>query len=286
MKSKLKTIVKLSIAIIIVSATVLFLLYTYNKTGTIIPTAELFDGKPTFRFLDVGQGDCMLVTFEGKSVLVDAGPTSYGAAAAEYLRLYSPSIDYFIITHPHEDHMGGASDIMELVDVEYLVLSDEVVNDNFYRKAIETAEKKGVNIVYLNGAASYTTGSITIEIADNSELLYDNLNDASFFVKITAAGTSCLITGDAESAAEEYALENYGTAYLDCDIFKVAHHGSSTSNSEEFLSAVSPDICVISCGRNNSYGHPSNDVTERIENIGAVLYRTDYEGNLVIRGKK
>lgn len=250
-----------------------------------MPTAELWDGLPTFRFVDVGQGDCMLLTYEGNSVVVDAGPTDTGAFAAEYISLYSPEIDYFIITHPHEDHMGGAADILRCANVEYFVLPDIESGEGFYREAILEAQRQGTEIIYITGKVSYTIENISIEIEDNSSLDYEDLNDASLFIRLTAGSTSCLITGDGEDAAEQYALINYPASFLDCDILKLGHHGSSTSTSEDFLGAVSPEICVISCGKNNSYGHPANTVVSRVSKYGAELRRTDREGTVIIRGK-
>ncbi len=285
-ENNFKRIICAIFTVVIIAAIVAFSAFCYSRTGTFIPTEELFDGRPTFRFLDVGQGDSTLVTYGGDSVLVDAGPTSSGATAAEYIKLYAPKVDYFIITHPHEDHMGGAVEILEYVNVEYLVMSETVSDEAFYSKTVQCAERLGVEIIYLEGAATYTIGDITVEIADNYGFQAENENDESLFVRITAGGTSCLITGDAEEAAEEYALAHYGEEFLDCDIMKAGHHGSASSNSEALLRAVSPRVVVIQCGRNNSYGHPSGSVIERLDALGITVHRTDIDGDVVIRGEK
>ena len=260
--------------------------FAYHKTGTVYPTRELFDGLPTIRFVDVGQGDCTLITYRGDSVLIDAGTVSSGMIAAEYVRMYAPVIDYFIITHPHEDHMGGAPFVFDAVRVKNLVLSTDAVNDRFYSETIAKAKKQGANIIYLTCPEEFVIGEIKITVLDNFGVLYDDLNDASMITRIDVLGTSLLITGDAEEAAEEFALAHNTARLLDCDILKVGHHGSSTSTTEEFLNAVSPEVCVVSCGVNNPYGHPSNVVVSRIEEYGATLHRTDKEGTVVIRGGK
>lgn len=262
----------------------LFCYCAYRFTGTVLPTAELFDGQPTIRFVDVGQGDCTLVTFKGDSVMIDCGTVSSGAAAAENARMYAPVIDYLVITHPHEDHMGGAADVLSTVKVKNLVMSDITVQDGFYTEAVETAQRRGTNIIYLSATASFEVGEITVDILDAFDFEYTDINDASLVCRVTVAETTLLVTGDAEEGEESYLLENC-REMLDCDILKVGHHGSRSSTTEEFLAAVSPETCVISVGRGNSYGHPTNEVLDRIEKSGAELHRTDLEGQVIVRGK-
>lgn len=271
----------------LITAAVLFAafsVFSYTKTGTIVPTMELIDGKPTMRFIDVGQGDSVLVTYKGDSVLIDAGTRANGLATAEYVRLYAPVLDYFIITHQHEDHMGGAADVLDLVKVKNLVLSDISVGDKFYSDAIRKAYERGVNIIYLDDAAQFDTGSIRIEILDVFGFAYTDLNDSSLITRVEAGETSLLVTGDAEFSLEEYIL-GIDPDSLDCDILKVGHHGSSSSTTDKFLHAVSPVQSVISCGRNNSYGHPTNEVLDRLEAYGTQIYRTDREGTVILRGE-
>jgi len=260
----------------------LFFYTAYRLTGTPVPTMELFDGRGTVRFVDVGQGDCTLVTWQGDALLIDAGTGSSGRKAAEYIKMYAPSVDCMIITHPHEDHMGGAEDILKSVKVDKLILSDIVVEDDFYSAALEAAELRGTEIVTVNEGTKFTAGSISVEILDTFGLEYEDLNDASLAVKVMLGETEILITGDAELAEEAYLVENCRDQ-LDSDILKVGHHGSRSSTGEDFLASVSPEICVISVGRNNTYGHPTDEVIDRISGIGAELHRTDREGHVVLR---
>lgn len=280
--SPLKRGIFISVIILLLVAVTVYCIIAYRRTGTIFPTSELIDGQPTIHFIDVGQGDCTLVTHKGDSVLIDAGPVSSGMIAAEYLRMYSPVIDYFIITHPHEDHMGGAPFVFDAVKVKNLVLTTEAVMDEFYVQTLALAYKEGTNIIYLDSPTELEIGEINITVLDTFGVEYDDLNDASMMVRIDVGDTSLLITGDAEEANESYVLEHNAPTLLDCDILKVAHHGSSTSTSEDFLKAVSPSTCVISVGRGNSYGHPSNETVTRIRDYGADIRRTDTEGNIRI----
>ncbi len=262
-----------------------FAAYSFKKTGALVPTMELFDGKPTFRFIDVGQGDCLLVTYKGESVLVDAGPVSSGKSAAEYLMLYSPNIDYFFVTHPHEDHMGGAAEILNHTNTEHFVLSTLESGENFYNDALAAAYERETEVIKLDDGAVFDTGNITVTVLDAFDFYTeDDFNNSSLILKIEVDGNTVLVTGDAEVEEEQYVLENFRDE-LDADILKVGHHGSHTSSSEEFIEAVSPEYAVISCGYKNSYGHPSSDVVVRLGEAGAKIRRTDREGHVVLRGK-
>ena len=283
--SVLKRAIALISMIVFCAALIVYAGWAYTKTGTIFPTEELFDGRPTIRFVDVGQGDCTLITYKGDAVLVDAGPAVRGEQTADYVRMYAPGIDYFFVTHPHEDHMGGAADILAKAHVRNLVIVDAAVGDEFYKNALKTAKKHGTNVIRLDSETEFDTpkGAIHIDILDAFGLDYDGYNDASLITKVTVGSTTVLIPGDAEREEEALILWRTPDA-LDCDILKVGHHGSNTSTSEKFLEATSPKICVVSCGRNNSYGHPSPDVVQRIKDAGATLYRTDRQGTVVLRG--
>lgn len=257
-------------------------IYAYQRTGTVIPTMELLDGHANFRFIDVGQGDCTLVTHHGEGILIDAGPRSSGKKAAEAAAMYSPTVDYFIITHPHEDHMGGAPDILRRVKVGCLVLTTESTDEDFYGETLALADRLNIPVLYVQEGMTLTTDSMTVEIFDTFDLETDNLNDRSMIVRISADGTSLLVTGDAETEEEEYLLRTSGDR-MDSDLLKTAHHGSSTSSSEAFIRAVSPETAVISCGRKNSYGHPAFETVNRLNAAGAEVRRTDYEGTVLLR---
>lgn len=284
--SKLKRGILIFLTVLLIALLAAYCIFAYRRTGTVYPTRELFDGLPTIRFVDVGQGDCMLVTYQGDSVLIDAGTTTGGMTAAEYVFAYAPVIDYFVISHPHEDHMGGAEYILEKSKVKNLVLSADVVSEEFYTATLELAENRGTNIIYVTEPCELSVGEINITILDTFGLDSDEMNNKSLITRIDVEKTSVLVVGDAEAAAEKYAIAHNSPALLDCDILKLGHHGSSTSTTEEFLAVVSPKICVASAGRNNSYGHPSGKVVERVKEYGAELFRTDTDGHIVLRGEK
>ena len=298
-KSKKKSSKKLS-AFEIILALIIFVLgllfgdRVTGGTGNTATIAGLADGKPAMHFVDVGQGDCTLITYNGDAVLIDAGPVSAGDAAAEYVKSYVDAIDYFILTHPHEDHMGGAADILDQIDVKNVIMPDKDADTRFYKNTMAKIAEQDINVIYSEAHAVYDTGNIKITIIDSVIPDDDNLNNVSVVTRIDAGSTSIMLTGDAEVEVEMQIVENYtgipGSALyspsiLDCDVYKAGHHGSTTSNTSEFLDLVTPGTVVISCGTGNSYGHPHQETLDLFEDYGFILHRTDLSGTVVLSGE-
>lgn len=298
-KSKKKSSKKIS-AFEIILALIIFILGIFFG-DEVIPSSEntattggLTAGKPAMHFVDVGQGDCTLITYNGDAVLIDAGPVSAGDAAAEYVKSYADAIDYFVITHPHEDHMGGAADILDTIEVKNIIMPEMEVDTRFYRNTMSRIEEKNINVIYSEAHAVYDTGNIKITIIDSVIPDDDNLNNVSIVTRIDAGSTSIMLSGDAEVEAEMQIVENYtaitgsslyNASILDCDVFKAGHHGSTTSNTSEFLDLVTPGTVVISCGEGNSYGHPHQETLDLFADYGFEVYRTDVSGTVVLSGE-
>ena len=292
--SKKPTVLEVILALIIFVLGILFGDEVIPSTENTAVTGGLADGKPAMHFVDVGQGDCTLITYNGDAVLIDAGPVSAGDAAAEYVKSYVDAIDYFIITHPHEDHMGGAADILDNIHVENIIMPEVEVDTRFYRNTMSRVEEQKINVIYSEAHAVYDTGNIRITVIDSFIPDDDNLNNVSMVTRIDAGSTSIMLSGDAEVEVEMQIVENYtsiaGSALydrsiLDCDIFKAAHHGSTTSNTSEFLDLVTPGTVVISCGTGNSYGHPHQETLDLFADYGFQVYRTDHSGTVVLSGE-
>jgi len=298
-KSKKKTSKKLTLTEIILALIifVLGLLFGDRVTGPTENTATtggLVDGKPAMHFVDVGQGDCTLITYNGDAVLIDAGPVSAGETAAEYVKGYVDEIDYFIITHPHEDHMGGAADILDNIEVKNIIMPEQEADTRFYKNTMERVDAQNINVIYSEAHAVYDTGNIKITIIDSVIPDDDNLNNISIVTRIDVGSTSVMLSGDAEVEAEMQIVENYTSitgsslydaSILDCDVFKAGHHGSTTSNTSEFLDLVTPGTVVISCGADNSYGHPHQETLDLFADYGFEVYRTDLSGTVVLSGE-
>ena len=273
---------RVSLLLLLLSLGALYCFNALRMTGTLTPTMELLDGHAAVRFVDVGQGDCTLVVHGGHAVLIDAGSAYWADTTAEYVRTYAPSLDAFFVTHPHEDHMGAAEAVLRACRVDALYLSEAVSHEDFYTNALAAAERRKTEVVRLREGGEFCFGDIRVELFDTFAYPYEELNDASLLMRISVDGMTVLVGGDAERGLEGYALEAGWD--LAAGIYQVNHHGSSSSTTEAFLEAVRPGTAVVSCGRENPYGHPSRDVLDRLERLGIEVRRTDREGTVVIRG--
>ena len=216
-------------------------------------------------FLDVGQGDCTIVQTEGHNMLIDAGNNDQGESVVAYLLKNGiDTLDYLILTHPDADHIGGADDVLENIDVQ-MVLMPDVANDTItYLEVIDDIKEFNIQIVYPDE-----------ELVDQSDL-----NSSSVGIKLNHGINSFVMCGDAEEKSEETMAKHFGSE-LECDVLKCGHHGSSTATSDEFLKATDPTWAVISCGVDNQYGHPHWETIEKLENDDVQIYRTDQMGTII-----
>lgn len=245
-----------------------------NAKRTIDP-----DANAEFHFIDVGQGDAAMILTDEVTVLVDCGTGEYSDTLAEYIRQYTDQIDLFVFSHAHDDHMGGAAEIINSFEVSEVLMTEYTSESSFYGRALDAIESRGVTVTEAIAGNTYTSGDVTIEVF-SPITDYNDLNNNSIIMRVEADGASALFTGDAEHTAETDVVAKYGYK-LSSNILKVGHHGSSTSTSEAFLSAVSPDYAVISCGKNNSYGHPHREIVSLFEKSNFETYRTDTDGTVV-----
>lgn len=245
--------------------------------------ADPNEGFLVAHFIDVGQGDaCLLELPSGETMLIDGGDRSAYDVLKEYLEdQYIERIDYLIATHPHADHIGGLIGIVDEFPIGKIYMPRVAHNTKTFEEFLEAIKRKGLKI-------TSAKAGVTIETGDGLEAVfvapcnddYQNLNDYSAVLKLTYGEVSFLFTGDAEEISEREMLA--GDHSLKAEVLKVGHHGSVTSTTEEFLAAVSPAVAVISCGQDNSYGHPHREVLERLISGGVEILRTDLQGHIVI----
>lgn len=269
---------KLSAAIVSVIVLVSAILYVYDLWKD--PKKENIEGECEFHFIDVGQGDSTLILTEDSVILIDAGPGKNADSTLEYVRNHTDSIDYFILTHPHEDHIGGADDILDTVPVKNVILSDASTDTVAFTKLLDSIESSNANVIEAKAGDKYTAGDIEFTILSPLSA-FTNYNDYSIVTRIEYGETAVMVTGDVENHSEGLICEKYLPTELRADIYRVAHHGSSTSNSDEFMRLVDPEYAIISCGEGNSYGHPHVETVDKLEKMNLEYYRTDRDGHLV-----
>lgn len=232
-------------------------------------------------FIDVGQGDCVLALMPGgKTMLIDGGNRGDGESIVDYITAAGvEKIDYVIGTHPHEDHIGGLDDVIRNFEIGEIYMPRVSTNTKVFEDLLAVIDDNGNKInVAATGKSLFGYGSVRAEcLAPNAESEYRDLNDYSAVIKLTFGGVSFLFTGDAEEISEKEMLGD--SEGLKADVLKVGHHGSESSTSAEFLEAVAPTYAVISCGKDNKYGHPSEETLEKLSDIR--LYRTDLDGTVI-----
>lgn len=249
-----------------------------NETETL--GEEVINPDLEVHFIDVGQGDCTLIASEGHYMLIDAGDNDKGTLIQNYLyKRGIKELEYIVGTHPDADHIGGMDVILYKFDCKN-VFMPEVENDTYtYRDVVNTLKQKGYVSQMPETGREYQLGKATFTVLAPDKS-YEKVNDNSICILLTYEDTKFLFVGDAEEEEETDILGKYKD--IKADVYKVAHHGSSTGSTEDFLKAVSPKYAVISCGKNNDYGHPHQIVLKRLEKFGIEVFRTDQMGTIVL----
>lgn len=231
-------------------------------------------------FIDVGQGDATLLTCEGHAMLIDAGDNDMGTLVQNFLAKRGvEELDYVIGTHPDADHIGGMDVVLHKFDCNHIFLP-EVENDTkTYRDVVDVLKRKTYKAICPEVGSTYKLGSASFTVVAPNRDYGDDINNWSISVLVENGTDRFLFTGDAEETAEQDMLKN-GIRFS-VDVLKVAHHGSNTATSEEFLAAADPEWAVISAGEGNSYGHPHAEVLNRLRSHKVNVFRTDEQGTIV-----
>lgn len=235
-------------------------------------------------FLDVGQGDAILIVSpSGRAALVDAGPD---AAAWEIPRMLRQrgvrSLDFVVATHADADHIGGMAELMDAVPVGRLYVGGSTATSPDYEELEESVRRLGLPVASVARGATipFDEGASVTVLHPSPEFASEpgERNNASIVLMVEFAGRRVLLTGDAEAEAENSMI----AAGLDlrCDVLKAGHHGAATSTGMAFLAAAQPGVAVMSCGRNNRYGHPSTNTMARLAEVGCRVLRTDADGTI------
>lgn len=242
------------------------------------------DGLLHLYFLDVGQGDAILLrTPSGINILVDGGPQqNIIQELSEVLPFFDRTLDYVLLTHPDQDHIEGLLSVLKKYPVEKVLFTGSVKKSYFYEKFLELISEKNIPVIIVDQHSdiSLADGVLVDILFPFSQILGSSLdtNNTSLMAKVTYGTNEILLTGDAETLEEVEILKR--DINIDSDILKVAHHGSNTSTTEEFLKAVSPEYSVISVGKNNKYHHPHPSILKRLREFNIKILRTDRDGRI------
>lgn len=253
-----------------------------EHSSTPKPPVVTEDDEVAFHFIDVGQGDAILITTSEGNILVDTSEKSERDALVGYLTEQNiTSLKYLILTHTDADHIGSADYVVENYDVDTVMMTDYEATTKTYERLLTAIENKQTNVIIAESGYVFSLGALQMTVLGPTEKFNDP-NEMSLVIKAEHGDTSVMLTGDAESKAEAGILANWSAESLQVDILKVGHHGSSSSTSEAFLEAMSPTTAIISCGAGNDYGHPHTEVVDRLTERGITIYRTDKDGTVVI----
>ena len=277
----LSSVIKDSKMLIFVSILIIFI---------IISILKLIPKDMKIYFIDVGQGDSTLViTPTNRKILIDSGGSESGNFDVGESTLFPylldrgiNSLDYICISHFDSDHCQGFIYLLNNMKIKNIILSKQYEATNNFEDIIGIAKKKKINILQVEAGDILHIDKYTkIEILHPSKELESDINDNSIVMKLKCFRTSVLFTGDISENIENKLVEKCSNT-LKADILKVAHHGSKTSSSKDFIEVVKPKIALIGVGKNNKFGHPNSEVLEKLNNINSKIFRTDLNGEIIL----
>lgn len=281
---KTKLIISLILAIIVIVGTVigeslLGSVPAEQESGSQYVDSSSF----SVHFIDVGQGDCTLIKTDKGNMLIDAGENGTESRILNYLAEQNvDEIEYFIATHPHSDHIGGAAEIISNIKINNVIMprltASNTPTSKTYENMLNALKSTGVKVISATPGKSYSFGDVSFMVLSPFKQ-DDNLNNMSVSLKLTYDAYSFMFTGDAEKEVEKQLID---AGYdLSADVFKMAHHGSATSNTFDFFNAISPEYAVISCSEDNSYGHPHKEIIDMLDESDARYFITYESGDVV-----
>lgn len=242
---------------------------------------QMPDGTLSVTFLDVGQGNAVLVEQGGAYMLIDGGNRDYSSFVVSYLKEQGvEELAYVIASHYDADHLNGVVGALHAFSCGQVLAPDYVTDTRVYESFERVIKEQDIALAYPAVGDTYTLGDASFTVVCPKAYDPKEDNDNSVGIRLVYGDTSFLICGDAGKAEEQAMLDSGVT--LESDVYLASHHGSEGSSSEAFMRAVSPSAVVISAGAGNSYGHPTRTVLDRVKACGAALYRTDLQGTITV----
>ena len=247
-------------------------------SGTPSITAQA-DTNVTIKFIDVGQGEAILIALPEKTMLIDAGPTGSAPKITQVLHeLGREKIDYLVATHPDEDHIGGMADVISNTQIGAIYAPNKTNNTATYRKFLTAIQNNNLQITLAEaGTIINQTNDYKIEILwPTKDANFPDTNDYSIIIKLTVGNKTFLFTGDAPTSA----ILQSNPGHI--DVLKLSHHGSRTGTNEQLVRKLSPTYAVISYALDNSYGHPMQSVLNALHKHSVEIWGTGANGTITI----
>lgn len=271
----------------IIAVVILFTVVIPKEKNKSVPTNANIDkaqvsvtGKIKISYIDVGQGDSILIQQGDKSMLIDAGTNEAQDTVVDYVKKQGISkIDYLVLTHPHEDHIGGADKVIKTFSIGKVYMPKKTATTQTFKSVVAAMNSKSLKATEPQLGDTFKLGEASCTILGPVNPQENDINSYSIVLKVTFGDTKFLFTGDAQTSNEETMIKK---GYdLSADVLKVGHHGSRTSTCKDFLNKVNPKYAVISVGKGNDYGHPHKEAMNRLKAAGVKVYRTDESGTIV-----
>lgn len=238
--------------------------------------------KISITMIDVGQGDCLLISAGKEHMIVDTNTTSTYKTVKNVLNERGiDKLKYVVATHPHADHIGSMGCLIEDFTPDIYYYTDCTATTAAYKKAMEAAEKYAGSMEKLTTGDAFSLGGISFTVLSPDEgYKSDNVNNYSAVLLLEYGEFNALLMGDAEKAVERELLKD--SLVPDIDLLKVGHHGSYTSSDEGFLKKAAPELALISLAEDNDYGYPHQITLDKLKEIDAEVYRTDLLGTVTV----
>jgi competence protein ComEC len=247
----------------------------YNKEESSLDSQTL-----KVKYIDVGQGDSILIQQGLNSMLIDAGNNSDSELVKKNITDQGiTKLDYVIGTHPHEDHIGGLDYVINNFQIGKIYMPKVTSTTKTFEDVVNAINSKGLKATVPTPGESFKLGEATCTILAPNGSEYKDTNNDSIVIKVSFGDNSFLFTGDAEDVSEnEMLAKGYD---LKSDVLKIGHHGSNSSTTQKFLDSVNPKYAIISVGKENEYGHPTKEIIDRLISEKISVYRTDEVGTIV-----
>ena len=286
-KETKELIIKLLFIIIVTLATYIYQNYIESPNDAETEIELRKETKPTINtgiesfhiyFIDVGQGDSIVIENNKEYALIDAGNRDDGNKLVKYFKSIGiTNFQYVIGTHAHEDHVGGMEKIIKSIPIKHFYMPESITTTKTYEDILDALAEKQIKYETPLIDSNFTMANTKFTVLSITQDTID-LNNTSIVLKVTYYNTSYLFMADAPSTIERQILEKN----IKSDVLKIGHHGSQYSTSAVFLKKVDPEFAIISVGKDNPYDHPKNITLQKLNRLKIKTYRTDQQGTIIL----